>query len=222
MSKVVPIKPLLIMLYGYPGSGKSYVARQLTNHLQAAHIQGDRIRSELFSEPTYNKQENKVVTQLMDYMSEEFLNAGISVIYDTNSFRASQRHSLRTMARKVHAQSLVIWLQIDQETAFYRTQKRDRRKLDDRYASSMDRPTFDQLCSYMQNPDTIEDYVVVSGKHEFSTQLNAVLKKLNDLSVIRMDDLTGSGVAKPELMNLVPNPAAGRVDYNRRRNIMIR
>jgi hypothetical protein len=74
----------------------------------------------------------------------------------------------------------------------------------------------------MQNPDTIEDYVVVSGKHEFSTQLNAVLKKLNDLSVIRMDDVTGSGVAKPELMNLVPNPAAGRVDYNRRRNIMIR
>ena len=84
MNKVVPTKPLLIMLYGYPGSGKSYVARQLSNHLQAAHVQGDRIRFELFEQPRFDKQENAVVTQLMDYMTEEFLNSGISVIYDTN------------------------------------------------------------------------------------------------------------------------------------------
>ncbi len=221
MSKVVPTKPVLIMLYGYPGSGKSYVARQLSDHIQAAHVQGDRIRIELFATPKYDKQENNVIAQLMDYMTEEFLNAGISVIYDTNSLRSAQRHQLREMARKAQAKPLVIWVQIDSESAYLRTQQRDRRKTDDRYAVAINRTLFDNIASHMQNPASTEDYVVVSGKHIFSTQKSAIMKKLNDMGVIHIDD-TKSGVAKPELMNLVPNPAAGRVDLNRRRNIVIR
>lgn len=209
------------MLYGFPGSGKSYVARQLSNHLQAAHVQGDRIRYELFEKPRYDKQENAVVAQLMDYMTEEFLNSGISVIYDTNVLRAAQRHALRETARKAHAQPLVVWIQIDSESSFSRTQKRDRRKTDDRYAYNMDRATFNDISSHMQNPTAAEDYVVISGKHIFSTQLSAIMKKLHDLNVVHIDDVS-SGVAKPGLVNLIPNPAAGRVDLNRRRNIIIR
>jgi predicted kinase len=221
MSKVIPTRPLLVMLYGFPGSGKSYVARQLSNHLQAAHVQGDRIRFELFEKPRYDKQENAVISQLMDYMTEEFLNSGISVIYDTNVLRAAQRHMLRETARKAHAQPLVIWIQIDFESAFNRTQKRDRRKTDDRYAHIMDRNTFNDISAHMQNPTIAEDYVVISGKHVFSTQLSAIMKKLHDLNVVHIDDVS-AGVAKPELVNLIPNPTAGRVDLNRRRNIIIR
>src|SRR6185437_13928160 len=125
MSKVAPTKPLLILLYGFPGAGKSYFARQLCEHVQAAHIHGDRIRHELFEEPRYDKQENTVVSQLMDYMTGEFLSAGVSVIYDTNSMRLSQRRTLRDMARKMHAQPLLIWLQIDIESAFTRVASRD-------------------------------------------------------------------------------------------------
>ena len=217
----MPTKPLLIMLYGFPGSGKSYVARQLSDHIKAAHVQGDRIRTELFSNPKYDKAENNVINQLMDYMTEEFLNAGISVIYDANALRSAQRHQMREMARKCQAKPLVIWVQIDVDSAYLRTQQRDRRKTDDRYAVSVDQKLFDNIASHMQNPANTEEYVVVSGKHVFNTQLGAIMKKLNDMGVVRIDD-TKTGVAKPELMNLVPNPTAGRVDMNRRRNIVIR
>jgi len=221
MSKISPTTPLLILLYGFPGSGKSYVARQLSDHIQAAHVQGDRIRYELFEKPRYDKQENAVVTQLMDYMTQEFLGAGISVIYDTNALRAAQRHELRNFARKAHAQPLVVWLQIDSDTSFNRTQMRDRRKTDDKYAPVLDRSTFDSVCSHMQNPTVAEDYVVISGKHVFNTQLSAIMKKLQDMNVIHIDDVN-SGVAKPELVNRIPNPNLGRVDMDRRRNILIR
>ncbi len=217
----MPNKPLLIMLYGFPGSGKSYVARQLAGHLQAAHVQGDRIRTELFESPRYDRQENAVVAQLMDYMTQEFLGAGISVIYDANALRSSQRLALRDMSRKAHAQPLVVWLQIDAESAFSRTQQRDRRKADDKYAPSMDRTTFDTILTQMQNPSSAEDYVVISGKHVFTTQLSAIMKKLHDMNLIYGEDVS-SGVVKPELVNLVPNPQAGRVNMARRRNIMIR
>src|SRR4051794_16081549 len=113
MSKLTPSMPLLILLYGFPGAGKTYFARQLCERLQAAHVQGDRIRSELFEQPRYDKEENNVIGQLMDYMTEEFLSAGLSVIYDVNAMRYSQRHTLREMARQHKAQPILIWFQID-------------------------------------------------------------------------------------------------------------
>ena len=220
MSKVIPSKPLLIILYGYPGSGKSFIARQLTEQMQAAHIQGDRIRSELFEEPRYDKQENTVVSQLMDYMAHEFLNAGLSVIYDTNAMRLAQRRALREMARQTRAQPVLVWLQIDAETAYIRASKRDRRRTDDKYSASIDRNTFDSVASHMQNPTSIEDYLVISGKHSFNTQLNAITKKMRELGLLATDQKSDH-VIKPGLVNLVPNPMAGRVDLTRR-NIVIR
>lgn len=208
------------MLYGYPGSGKTFFARQLCEHLNAAHVQGDRIRFELFEEPRFDKQENDIVSHLMNYMTEEFLNAGISVVYDINADRLSERRALRDMARKAKAQPVLIWFQIDTESAFSRVVKRDRRKSDDKYAHPIDRSTFDSLIGRMQNPTQTEDYIVISGKHNFQTQRGAVLKKLYDSGLISTDMAT-SKVVKPGLVNLVPTPVAGRVD-NSRRNIMIR
>jgi predicted kinase len=220
MAKITPAKPFLLMLYGFPGSGKTYFARQLSDKVQLAHIQADRIRAELFETPRYDKQENEVVMQLMNYMAGEFLSAGLSVVYDVNMMRASQRRIMRDMARKAHVQPLLVWLQIDTDSAFTRGQKRDRRRIDDRYAAQLDRNSFDSIASHMQNPTNAEDYVVISGKHVFNTQYAAVQRKMRDLGLINLGD-SGTHLAKPELVNLVPNPAAGRVDMSRR-NIIIR
>ncbi|MEO8105264.1 MAG: ATP-binding protein [Candidatus Saccharibacteria bacterium] len=222
MAKVLPIKPFLILLYGFPGAGKTYLSRQLCEDIQAAHVQGDRIRAGLFDNPRYDKQENDIVTQLMDYMTEEFLSAGLSVVYDTNSLRASQRHALREMARRSHAQSLLIWLQIDPETAFSRGLKRDRRRADDKYSAQWDQPTFEKIGGYMQNPKPGEDYVVVSGKHLYTTQRSGVVNRLRDLGVLNLDDAS-SRIIKPGMVNLIPNvnTIGGRVDMSRR-NIRIR
>jgi len=220
MSKLTLNKPTLMMLYGFPGAGKTYFARQLCEDLQAAHLQGDRIRFELFEQPRYDKQENEIVNHLMEYMAEEFLNAGISVIYDINASRQAQRRALRDLARKVKADSLLTWMQIDLESAFTRSVKRDRRKADDKYAAPIDRSTFESLAAQMQNPTPTEDFIVISGKHTYQTQRGAVIKRLYDFGLIN-PNATANKLAKPGLVNLVPNPMAGRVD-NSRRNIVIR
>lgn len=213
-------KPVLICLYGFPGSGKSYVSRNLADVIQLAHVSADRIRNELFEQPRYDAQENAIITHLMNYMTEEFLSAGVSVAYDANAMRASQRRNLRELARRHKAEYVLIWLQIDQDSAYARTQDRDRRTSDDRYAQEQNRGTFERILSGMQNPQPNEDYLVISGKHTFSTQKNAVINKLYNLGLISSDAVQHS-VAKPGLVNLVPNPHAGRVDLSRR-NIVIR
>jgi predicted kinase len=220
MSKVVLAKPILIMLYGYSGAGKSFFARQLVEQVQAAHVYGDRIRGELFDTPRYDKEENDVVEQLMDYMTGEFLSAGLSVVYDVNAMRVSQRRNLRELARKTKALPVLIWLQIDQESAFARLGLRDRRRADDKFAGPSDRATFDRIAGGMQNPQN-EEYIVISGKHTFDSQLSAFIKRMRELGLVPDTNEVNSKVVKPGLVNLIPNPAAGRVDLTRR-NITIR
>src|ERR1700741_3621909 len=117
MNKVSLSKPVLVCFYGYPGSGKSYTARNLEDVLQAARVSADRIRHELFSRPRYDAQENAIVAHLMNYITEEFLRAGLSVIYDSNAMRAGQRRKLRELARRHRASYVLVWLQIDNENA---------------------------------------------------------------------------------------------------------
>jgi len=220
MNKLALNKPTLIMLYGFPGSGKTYLARQLCEDLFAAHVQADRIRFELFEEPRYDAQENEIVDHLMRYMTDEFLAAGMSVVYDTSVTKFSQRRTLREAARKAKAVPFLIWLQIDPESSYLRAAKRDKRKADDKYAMAIDVNSFENQLAQMQNPTNVEDFIVISGKHTYQTQRNAIFKKLFDQSLLTADSAS-SKIVKPGLVNLIPNPMGGRVDQSRR-NIVIR
>jgi predicted kinase len=220
MAKLQLIKPTLFMLYGFPGSGKTYYGRQLCEELQAAHLNSERVRLELFSDPRYDRQENQIVKQLMFYMAEEFLSAGVSVVFDTTAMRQAHRRELTNLANKNKAETVLLWFQIDIESAFARVSARDRRKFDDKYSIAMDRTTFEDFISSMQNPSRSEDYLVVSGKHTFKTQYQATIKRLYDLGLLQAEQAT-KGSPKPGLVNLIPNPLAGRVDPSRR-NISIR
>ena len=206
-------------LFGFPGSGKSYLARNLASSMHIAVVSSERIRHELFAKPRYDQQENAIVSHLMNYMTDEFLSAGVSVVYDTNAVRSAQRKYLRDLARHHKAEHLLVWLQIDAESAFNRTQRRDKRTMDDKRSQPQTRQSFQALLSNMQNPEG-EDYIVVSGKHAFVTQKNAIVNRLYHDGLINIDTVQDNLMAKPGLVNLVPNPQAGRVDYSRR-NISI-
>jgi len=216
MAKINLTKPVLIMMYGFPGAGKTYFARQLSGSLKAVHVSSDRIRGELFENPSYDKEENQVVDHLTEYMVEEFINAGISVIYDMNVAKATQRRRLRDLAQKTHSKPILLWFQVDHDTAFGRIMKRDKRRVDDKFARYFDRSGFDSYITSMQNPKHEEDFLVLSGKHSFQMQRSSLIRRLYNLNLIDAES-TSSNVTKPGMVNLVPS----REDLARR-NIRIR
>ena len=220
MSKIITSKPFLLIFYGYPGSGRTYFARQFSEEFQVANLQSDRIRSELFEKPRYDSQENSITRQLMDYMCEEFLAAGLSVIYDADILKNGQRAFLRTMANKYKAEFVICWLQVDEETSFARNIRRDKRKIDDKYSPKWDRTTFDKIIKQMQNPITNTEVVVISGKHLYQTQRNAVVAHFKRRAILNTNEMKNE-IAKPGMVNLVPSVNAGRVNMSRR-NIFIR
>lgn len=218
-SKIRSNKPLLILLYGFPGAGKTHFSRHMTDNLECAHVNSDRIRHELFEEPRYDSQEDGIIKHLMNYMTEEFISAGVSVIYDMNMARKADRHAMRELARKKGANTLLIWFQVDADTAFKRLENRDRRTTDDKYAAQYSKEDFRHAASRMQAPEPTEDYVVVSGKHTFNSQRNNVFKKLLVDGLITAQE-GHNKIGKPGMVNLVPKNQ-GRVDMSRR-NISIR
>jgi predicted kinase len=215
MAKIELSKPTLVCFYGYPGSGKSYVTRNLEEVLEIARVSADRIRHEMFRQPRYDAQENAIVTHLMNYMTEEFLRAGVSVVYDANALRAGQRRRIRELARKHRASYLLVWLQINPENAFERTQRRDKRTQDDKFSEEQTKASFDQQIAIMQNPGLDEDYLVISGKHTFITQKNAILNRLYQLGLVSAGSVQ-THITKPGLVNLIPSAQGGRVDHSRR------
>jgi len=206
-------------MYGYPGSGKSYFGRQFADETKSAYVNDDTLRHEFIDNPTYNKSENNAVQHLSVYMLNNFLKSGISVVYDCSNRRTADRKLLYTIAENYKAQVMIIWIQIDIESSFNRVNNRDSRKIDDKYAEKLDRTSFNSVVGSMQNPSDKDDFVVISGKHVFSTQKHAVYKKLSERNLLNQDYLN-SNLPKPELINLVPNLYSGRVD-NKRRNINI-
>jgi predicted kinase len=219
-NKIQTNKPVLILLYGFPGAGKTLFAHNFTQYVNCAHVHSDRIRHALFEEPRYDKEEDQIIEHLMNFMTEEFLSAGISVIYDARMSRKSERFAARELAHAKHAKTLLIWFQIDPDTSYARLRKRDRRKTEDKYAKEYSQSEFRANTSIMQHPEPTEDYVVVSGKHTFASQRVSVLKKMMELGLIELDASKVS-VAKPGMVNLIPKSTHGRVNMTRR-NINIR
>lgn len=214
--KFTSSRPFIVMMYGYPGAGKTSFARQLCDELGLVHLQEDKIRHELFG----GNASDKAVRKVMNYMTRELLKAGVSIAYDAEVLRSSDRKAVRELSFETKAASLLVWLQVDPETTFVRTAKRDRRKADDKYADEYTEEEYRQILAFMQNPNN-EDYIVVSGKHTFHSQRASVIKKLYDLGIIT-PEVASSNVVKPELMNFVPKQVIQKRSGIVQRNISIR
>lgn len=212
-SKVLPSKPFLMLLYGYPGAGKSTFARQFTGEMPIVHLDETKIKYELHE--STKGQAVGGAEEIIDFMVKEFLAAGVSVILDKNVSKVRDRKKYMHLAKKANSSPvLLIWIQLDPESAFMRTQKRDRRKSEEKYALEYSKSDFQQLINESQNPDN-EDYVVISGKHTFQTQRGSVMKKLFEKGILSRQD-AHSKVVKPGLVNLIPQPMEGRDDFPRR------
>lgn len=201
MAKAELRKPILVCLYGFPGSGKSYVARNLVDILPLAHVSVDRLRLQMFNNNQDDERQTRVSTKLALYLVNEFLRSGTSVVYDGSALTATERRRLRELAHKHKATYVLLWLQMDQESAFARAATRDKRTLEGKFAASRSRSSFNEYLSEMQNP-VAEDYLVLSGKHTFASQKSAIISRLYQMGLVDSAALTGN-VVKPELVNLV-------------------
>ncbi|RWZ79139.1 MAG: ATP-binding protein [Candidatus Chaera renei] len=189
-------KPLAIMMIGLPGAGKSQFAKQFSDMFSAPVCSLNRLRYELFNSPSFQPQEYEILKRVVCYQIEELSKTGKSFIIDGACNALAERRDLAGIVRKNGYDTLVVWVQTDEPTARLRSVKRGR---NDHLAEhqTMNLPAFESELKRLNPPAAAENYVVISGKHTFSTQARAVLKKLaapraetvQNHSVVRNQDI---------------------------------
>lgn len=189
--------PLLILVMGYPGAGKTFFARQFAEQFELPRISEDVIRFELFEEPQFNADEIEIITRMRDYALGEVMKTGQTAIVEGAFMTQRSRYDVYRQAKSAGYQVLTVWLQTDVQTSASRATKRDRRNADSKYSFSLTKDQFEALKAQLQRPSEREDSVVISGKHAFKSQSLTVLKKIAGTYSEQLSQNRGTSPERP-------------------------
>ena len=192
----------MFILVGLPGSGKTYLTRQLGQRLGASSVSAEQIRAVILDQPSLKAAEERLVRRIALFLVEEFLKAGSPVICDLPAQTAAQRLELQKLAKKYRCPVVILYQQVDKQAAWLRCQSRHSHQIDDRYALNLDQSTFKRLCSNLETPAEGE-IIVISGVHAFETQARIILRRLFELQFLPTDVSLTKYITKPGLVNLV-------------------
>ena len=92
--------PVLVVLMGQPGVGKSHCARLLCHRLGAAHVASDQLRSRLFIAPSYAPEESGTIFRAANALLESLLGERHRVVLDATNLLARHRDASLSAARR--------------------------------------------------------------------------------------------------------------------------
>ncbi len=97
---------MIIIVFGLPGSGKSYFAMKLAKKLQARYVNSDVIRNELFAVKEYSQEEKMKVYNEMIREMKKAIQQNANIILDATFYKKSIRNKF-SEAVKEFGQSII-------------------------------------------------------------------------------------------------------------------
>jgi len=154
----------LFLMVGYPGSGKTTVARVIQEQTGAVHIWADHERHTMFLKPTHSRQESDKLYAHLNEVTDRLLGEGKSVIFDTNFNYYKDRQLLREIAAKHNAQTMIIWMTTPRELCRTRATEQSHDQ-ETRVWGNMPPEDFERIASHLQPPHDDEHPVKIDGTH---------------------------------------------------------
>lgn len=178
MDKLNLSQPLVIVVTGLPGSGKTFFANSFATTFGAASVSNDKIRWTLFANHTYSENENAMVDQISDLLIAELLRTKRTFIIDGGYNSSLKRKHIEIIAKKAGFATLTVEVQTEPLTAKDRAKSRSAKNPCDKFKQSLKPEQFAKLVKNYEAPTIGRSSVVISGKHTAQTQLRTVLKKI--------------------------------------------
>jgi hypothetical protein len=82
---------MIVIVFGLPGSGKSYFAERLAKMINTGYINSDMLRKEMFKKRTYSEQEKAAVYFAMLEKMKEALNQNRNLVLDATFHKSESR-----------------------------------------------------------------------------------------------------------------------------------
>jgi predicted kinase len=93
--------PLLVLMVGLPGAGKSTLARRLAPAIDAVVLESDALRQRFFTPPTYARRESKLLFGAMREAAHGLLQRNVSVIIDATNVLVADRAPFLLLGRSL-------------------------------------------------------------------------------------------------------------------------
>ncbi|MBI4297724.1 MAG: ATP-binding protein [Chloroflexi bacterium] len=117
-------RPVLVVVSGLPGSGKSYFSRKLAEKLPSAIVESDILRLALFSTPTHSQAESRRVFLVCHLLIRDLLKRGVRVILDATNLEEGQREQLYHIAESLGTKLILVWVEAPEEIIKERLERR--------------------------------------------------------------------------------------------------
>ncbi len=155
-------KPHMLVAVGLPGSGKTFFAERFSDTFNAPYVDYG-----YYSRVTGDSDK---ASELANHTINLLIRTEQTMVLEGRGSTKSERKAMVESAAKKGYDMLFIWVQTEPATAEERAV----------YAkgATMTQSQFDKQSAAFENLVQGEHYVVISGKHTFSSQAKTVLKRL--------------------------------------------
>ncbi len=166
--------PVLVMLTGLPGTGKSNVARQLAEVLPFAIVESDQVRKILFPQCEYTGEESRWVHRTCHALMDKLLMRGVRVIYDATNLHERHRELVYRLADGRGVKLIVVKVVSPEAVASQRLRDRQGDVKDDDDVSDADVKVYRRMS---RSVDPIRrNHVVVDTSRDLRPAITKLLR----------------------------------------------
>lgn len=116
--------PVLVILSGLPGTGKTYFARRLVERVPLAMLESDALRKLLVRSPSYTARESTRLFRAVHETIDGLLAREIPVLLDATNTRESHREQLYKIADRHGASAVPVLMDAPEATVRRRLEER--------------------------------------------------------------------------------------------------
>jgi predicted kinase len=186
-------RPVLVLLSGLPGTGKSYFARRLAKATGAIVIETDMVRRTLYHPPRYTPGESFFVYQVSHHLIRDLLQRGHRVIFDATNLREAKREDLYRIADHARARLVIVRMVAPPEMVRERLERRQLRPSPE----DLSEATWEVYQHMRPGEERIRrPHLVVDTSQEISSSLTRVIRAMRS-----RDGRQGSELGRQETEN---------------------
>ena len=168
-------KPVIVVISGLPGSGKSYFSRRLVERLPLLILESDVLRRVLFLSPGYTSAESARLFRACHALVEDLLRDGIPTLLDATNLLEDHRERLYHIADLLRVKLILVHLEAPPEVVYQRLKGRSE-GMDPQAQSSADWQVYRKM--YHTAEPIKRSHFVVDTSRDISPAISKVVRDI--------------------------------------------
>lgn len=171
------INPILIVMTGLPGTGKSTFARLLAKRLPLVIVETDFLRPSLVGHPRYTRGENNRLFTACHQLICKLLEDGIVVLFDATNLTPKNRAPLYEITRTTNTKLILVRTTAPQHVVYARLYNRSHNQADPTQVA--DWKVYQRMRSGVR--PISENHVIVNTSKDINPALEVMANNINRL-----------------------------------------